>query len=262
MRRISRHTDLLIQLWQRELSQRYRGSALGIAWPFLQPLLLLGVYTLLFGVIFKARWPEIATGGTVDFALVVFAGLVTFQVFSECVGAAPRLIFSNANFVKRVAFPLELLPLVKVAAALTQGLLSLGILVVALVLLGTPPGWSLLWLPLAWLPLMLFALGLSYFLSALGVFLRDIDQVIGVALTALFFGSAIFYPLSLVPEPARRILEWLPTAVFVEDTRRVLLYGQSPLRIESAVIGVLSLGVAVAGYRWFAARREVFADVL
>lgn len=262
VRHYLRHRELIAQLVRREIGQRYQGSMLGFLWSFLQPLILLGVYTFIFLVVFGAEWPSLTGETTANFALIVFSGLITFNVFSETVNASPRLILANANFVKRVAFPLEVLPLVRVTAALSQAAVSLGVLVVALVAFGAPPGWTALLLPLVWLPLALFALGLSFLLSSLGVFVRDLEQVIGVAVTALFFGSAIFYPVDRVPEPARRIIEWLPTAVFVEDTRRVMLYGATPFRAQTAVVACVGLAVALLGFACFMRSKRAFADVV
>lgn len=259
---LRQHRELILQLTRREISRRYRGSSLGIAWPFLQPLLLLAVYTLVFTGVFKARWPNLASEGTTSFAVVLFTGLVTFNIFSESVSAAPRLILANRSFVKRVVFPLEVLPVVRVMAALVQAVLGLGILLVGLPLLGFSPRWTALLLPMVWLPLTLFVLGLTFFLSSVGVFVRDIEQVIGVVVTALFFGSAIFYPIAQIPESARWFVEWLPTAVFVEDTRQLLLYGNVPLRPQSLATGGLALVTGVLGFVWFMKAKKAFSDVL
>jgi lipopolysaccharide transport system permease protein len=193
-----RHRELIAQLTRREVSQRYKGSLLGMAWPLVQPLLMLTVYTFVFSVVFRARWPSLPGADTADFALVIFTGLITFSIFSETVSAAPGLILANRNLVKRSVFPLEILPIVKASGALVQGVFSLMILLAGMLALGFTPSWTALCLPAVWLPLWLFSIGSAYFLSALGVFVRDLGQLVGVVITALFFGSAIFLSLSAV----------------------------------------------------------------
>jgi len=261
-RSLATNRELIALLTRRELSQRYRGSALGAAWPVLQPVLLLGIYLFVFAVVFGAEWQEEWARGRAGYALTVFAGLVTFQIFSESVGSASRLIPAHANFVKRVVFPLEVLPLVKVLAALVQGAIGIAILVVAMMALGRVPGPEALLLPLVWIPFALFTLGVVYAVSAIAVYLRDLDQVIGLVVTMLFFGSAIFYPLSRVPETIQPLLASLPTAVAVEGTRQLLLAGRLPWGSASMVSLASSLLVLVLGYACFQKSRRGFADVL
>ncbi len=194
-----RHRELLVSMVQREVIGRYRGSIMGLLWSFLNPLFMLLVYTFVFSMMFKLRWPQ-GSGSRSEFALLVFAGLLVFNVFAECVGRAPGLIIANANYVKKVMFPLEILPWVVLGAVLFHTLASLLIwLVFHLLFFGFPPLTSLL-LPLVLLPLVLFTLGISWLLASLGVYLRDVGQIVGVLTTALMFVSAIFTR----PAPFRR----------------------------------------------------------
>lgn len=257
-----RQRELVGQLVRREVSLRHRGSLLGAAWPVLQPLLLLAVYTFVFSVVFGARWPGLYGGEMLGYAVAVFTGLVTFQIFSESVQAAPRLILSNPNFVKRVVFPLEVLPVVKVLAALARAGFGLAVLLIFLVASGHAPGATALMLPAVWAVLAAFALGAVYLLSALAVFLRDLEQVVGLAMTAFFFGSAIFYPLDRVPESAQALLGLLPTTAVVEATRQVLLVGELPAARPMLVAVGVAIATLALGHATFAKCRRAFADVL
>ena len=256
-----RVADLTRQLVGREISQRYRGATLGAAWPVIQPLLLLGVYTFVFSVVFSARWPEFPAG-TGGYPLAVFAGLITFGLIAEPVTAAPRLLLGYRELVNRVRFPLEILPVVKVFAALLQALIGLIILVAASIALGGAISPMALLLPVLWLPLLLLGLGSTYLLSALGIWIRDLEQLVGFAMTALLFGSAIFYPLAQVPDSARAVLQWLPTAAFIESTRALLFHGVWDWGVRHSILALACLAVAALGFAAFRRGRPSFADVL
>jgi lipopolysaccharide transport system permease protein len=264
--RIARHLwqyrELIRQLAYREVVGRYKGSVLGLAWSLLQPLLMLLVYTFVFSVIFKARWGVDAQEGSAAFAFALFTGLITFGIFSELVNASPALILCNVSFVKRVVFPLETLVFVRFLAVFANALFSLAILLVGMLCVrGTIP-WTTLLLPLVWLPIMLFSLGCGYFLASLGVFLRDIGSTIGILTTVLFFLTPIFYPLRLVPEQFRIICQINPLALYVEDARRVLLWGLLPDWPWFLGGSLLSLAVFVSGFVWFMKSKKAFADVI
>ena len=256
-----RHRELVWQLTRREVLGRYRGSLFGIAWAIGNPLLMLGVYTLVFGFVFRARW-----GGDVDttgeVALVLFCGLTVFGIFSEVVTRAPTLILGNPNYVKKVVFPVECLPWVLLGAALFHALASLGVLLAATLLVrGALPG-TIVLLPLVLLPLVLLALGLAWLLASLGVFLRDIGHVVNALVTVLLFVSPVFYPLTTLPAPLRGMLLLNPLAAVLESARGVLLWGQPPgwpALLFSTLVGGL---VAWLGWLWFDRTRDGFADVL
>jgi lipopolysaccharide transport system permease protein len=223
-----RHRDLLSQFTRREIEGRYKGSYLGMIWPLIIPLLLLGIYTFIFSVVFKVKWLGSGEINQGEFALTLFAGLIAFTVFSETITRSPSLIVSNPNYVKKVIFPLEILPVSVLGAALFQGFISVVILIAGeLILLGTVSAKVFL-LPLFMIPLAGFSLGLSWFLSSLGVYLRDIGYAIGIVVQILFFLSPIFYPIEAVPERFRIFIKLNPLTGILEGFRQVLVWNQWP----------------------------------
>jgi lipopolysaccharide transport system permease protein len=256
-----RHRWLMFSLIKREVVGRYRGSMLGMLWSFFNPVFMLVVYTFVFSVVFKARWPG-EDGSRVKFALVLFAGLLVFNLFSECIGKAPSLVLANVNYVKKVVFPLELLPWVSLGSALFHMLVSFGVwLLFYLFFLGLPDLHVLLF-PLVLLPLIFFIMGASWFLAALGVFLRDIGQVVSLLITILLFLSPIFYPVAALPEKYQWWQQLSPLTLVIEQARDVLIYGRSP-NMALYVANLTASGVVAAlGFAWFQRMRKGFADVL
>jgi lipopolysaccharide transport system permease protein len=181
-----RHRDLIKASAKREVLGRYRGSFLGVLWSFFNPLFMLAVYTFVFSVVFQARWGG-GSGSKTEFALVLFAGLLVFNLFAECINRAPGLILSNTNYVKKVVFPLEILPFVALLSALFHTLISLGVWLIAYTLFFGIPHLTVFYLPLVLLPFCLFLMGLSWALASLGVFLRDVSQFIGLLTTSAPF---------------------------------------------------------------------------
>lgn len=255
----SRH--LIWTLTRREVIGRYRGSLLGVLWAFFHPVLMLAVYTFVFGVVFRARWGEHSEGNT-DIATVLFAGLIVFAVFSECVTRAPTLIVSNVNYVKKVVFPLECLPWVVMGATLFHSAMSVLVLLVLLGCLHATLPWTVLLFPIVLLPLMLLTMGCVWFLASLGVFLRDVGQAVGVLTTVLLFTCPIFYPATALPESMRPLLVLNPLTFTVEQARATLLWGEAPNWLGLALFLVVSIGVAWLGLLWFQKTRKGFADVL
>ena len=256
-----RNRELLAALSRRDVVGRYRGSLMGLAWSFLHPLVMLAVYTFVFGVVFRARWDS-ASGSTAEFALVLFAGLLVFNVFAECVNRAPTLVLANPGYVKKVVFPLEVLPWVSLAAALFH--LAIGLVVwlaFYAVLIGVPHA-TVLWLPLVLVPLAFLTLGVSWFFAALAVYLRDVAHVVGVGTTALLFMTPVFFPLSALPSAMQPWLRLNPLTDIVEMTREVLVAGHAPDAGRLAVMIATSLAVAWLGFAWFQRTRRGFADVL
>ncbi len=260
-------TALLIR---REIAGRYRGSVLGILWSMLTPLFLLAVYTFVFGVVFRTRWVAEGTHdlngagetSTAAFAVILFAGLIVYQLFAEVTNRAPTLILSNANYVKKVVFPLEILPVVALGSALFHTGVSLVVLLVfRLAIFGGVPATALL-LPLVLAPFCLMILGLSWFIAALGVYYRDINQFLGTLVTALLFLSPIFFPLSALPEWLRPWVALNPITFPVEATRAVLIFGALPDLAGLAAYSIVALVIASLGYAWFQKTRKGFADVL
>ncbi|MFC4764051.1 ABC transporter permease [Dyella koreensis] len=257
-----RRRELIGDLIKRDVVGRYRGSLMGIVWSFINPLFMLAVYTFVFAVIFKARWGGNVSGGNLEFALVLFAGLMVFNVFAECVNKSPGLIISNANYVKKVIFPLEILPWVTMGSALFHGAVSLLVwLLFYTISFGIPGAWSLL-LPVVVLPLLLFTLGLSWILASIGTYLRDMLQFIGLITTALMFLSPIFYPITSLPERYRLIFMLNPLTITIEQVRGVLIWNKEP-DWAWTLGGILVAALfAWLGFFLFQKTRRGFADVL
>ncbi|MCP9840534.1 ABC transporter permease [Synechococcus sp. J7-Johnson] len=256
------HRQLLWRLVEREVAGRYRGSMLGWAWSFLTPLLMLAVYTFVFSQVFQARWGDLPNAGPLGFAVNLFAGLIVFNLFAECTAQAPNLILTNANYVTKVIFPLDLLVVVNVAVACFHALTSLVVLALFELLAQGRVPLTMLWLPLVWLPLIGGCLAIGWSLSALGVYLRDISQAVGVTLSMLMFLSAVFYPLSALPERWQPLLALNPLVLIIEQTRRVAVSGLHPSPGYLVAGTALALVACELGYRGFQKARRGFADVL
>lgn len=256
-----RNRKLIYALIKREVVGRYQGSILGILWSFINPVFMLAVYTFIFSVVFKARWSSGSDSKT-EFALVLFAGLIVFNFFSECVNRAPGLILSNANFVKKVVFPLEILPWVSIGSALFHGAISLTAWLLAYIFIFGAPHATVLLMPLVILPLLLFTIGITWILASLGVFLRDVAQFIGLATTVLMFLSPIFYPVTALPDHYQHLLFINPMTPAIEQTRAFLYWGVTPNWQMTISYLVTSSATAWLGFAWFQKTRKGFADVI
>lgn len=252
---------LIITLVRREVAARYQGSLLGNLWALITPLLMLAVYTFIFSVVFNARW---SGGGEsrAEFALVLFAGLMVFNCFAECFNRAPRLILDNANYVKKVVFPLEILPWVSLGAAVINLCISVVVWLLFYVLMYGLPHASVLLLPVVLLPLLLLSVGVSWLLAALGVYLRDLAQLVGVLSTMLMFLSPIFYPVEALPEAFRSVLNINPLTPIIAQVRDILYWGKLPAWDYYALTLLATGLVAWAGFVLFQKTRQGFADVL
>ena len=261
---LKRHYPLILQLVKREVISRYRGSFLGLLWSFINPILMLAIYTFVFSVVFKVRLDQatVVYDDKFAFALSLFAGLIIFNLFSECLSRAPGLILANVNYVKKIIFPLEILPWVTLGSTLFHAGISFLILLAFLLLIGQPIYWTLIFLPIIVFPFLLLIMGLSWLLASIGVFVRDIGQFIGLILTMLLFMSPIFYPASALPESVRDYLFLNPLTFIIEQVRAVILYGRLPDWIGLAVYYIIALFVAWIGLIWFNKTRKGFADVL
>ncbi len=256
-----RHRALTGALIKREVIGRYRGSVLGLLWSFFNPVLMLSVYTFVFSVVLKARW-NTASDSKTEFALVLFAGLLVFNLFSECVSRAPSLIMQNANYVKKVVFPLDILPWVIMGSALFHLLVSFVVwLIFYGVFFGIPPVTGL-YLPVVMMPLIGMTMGISWFLASLGVYLRDVSQVIGMLTTILMFLSPIFYPASALPEDYLDLFMMNPLTPTIEAVRNVLIWGKDIDWVAFGVYWLVSVVIACLGFAWFQKTRKGFADVL
>ncbi len=258
---IWRHRSLIRAFATREVSTRYRGSFLGLLWSFFTPFLMLAVYTFVFGFVYKARWNGVDDGNQFRFALVLFAGLIVFNLFAECMNRAPSLILGHATYVKKVVFPLEILPCSVLGAALFHALVSFVVLIAALALLQGLP-LTVLWLPVVLAPFLLIVLGFSWFLASLGVYVRDVGHLMGMLVTVCLFLSPVFYPVSTLPRPWQLVLMCNPLTFIIEQVRAVLLDGHAPNLPGLAAYGLMASVAAWAGFAWFQKTRKGFADVL
>jgi lipopolysaccharide transport system permease protein len=260
-RTLWRNRFLFVQLCRRDIAERYRGSAAGLIWSLLTPLAMLAIYTFVFSVVFNARWGD-RTASRIDFALLLFAGLLVFGIFTDCVSRAPTLISGKPNFVKKVVFPLELVSLVALANALFHFAAGFAILMVFCILAYGAIPWTVVFVPVVLLPVMLFALAACWLLSSIGVFVHDLRHAIPLVTTALLFLTPVFYPIAQVPESVRYLLRLNPLTVPVEQMRMVTIFGQVPSWGDYFTSLVASAVIAALCFLWFQRARRHFADVL
>jgi|RhiMetdeSRZDD1v2_1073273.scaffolds.fasta_scaffold116645_2 lipopolysaccharide transport system permease protein len=261
-RNLWRHRDIIYQFTVREIQGRYKGSFLGLLWSFVHPLVLLLTYTFVFGVIFRARWPGAKSNALGAFSLVIFCGLIVFSLFAECINRAAGLIVGVPNYVKKVVFPLEILPVSLLGSALFHAAVSFGILMIAHLLFDGRVQWTTLLLPLVALPLIFLSLGLTWFVAGLGVFIRDITYTVTLVMQVLVFLTPIFYPIEAIPEPFRTIIHVNPLTSVVENFRNVILWGKVP-SLWDLVLWILTTGmIMLLGYAWFMKTKRAFADVV
>lgn len=257
----SRH--LILQLVRRDVIGRYRGSIMGLAWSFFNPLLMLAAYTFVFGAIFQARWPDRTLGQSkVEFALILFAGLIVHSLMADCLNRAPTVITSNVNYVKKVIFPLEVLPVVTLLSAAFHAAVSTGVLLLAVLLVVGRVPMTAIAFPVVLLPYLIGLAGAAWLLASLGVFLRDVGQSVGVVVMLLLFLSPIFFPLTAVPPEFRLVVMFNPLTYFVEAARDSLLWGVWPEWRSWLVALVGGIATSVIGLWWFQKTRKGFADVL
>lgn len=258
---LTRNRHLISQLVVREFAARYRGSVLGIFWAVVTPLVMVLVFTFIFGVVFQARW-GLGEGGTGDFALNLLAGLMIHTIFAEAFTRAPTLILSQPSYVKKVVFPLEILPVVAVVSALVTAAIGLCVVVVVNLFVNGTVAPTLVFLPLVIAPYALLVCGLVLFVSAVGVFVRDLGQIVSLISTVTLFISPVFYPATAVPEGFRTFIYLNPLSFIIEQARAVVLYNQLPDFAGLGLYALAALAVASAGLLWFQATRKGFADVV
>ena len=256
------HRQLIKQMAWREVVGRYKGSIMGLLWSFITPVLMLAVYTFVFSVVFKARWGAGGEESKVTFALILFVGLIMHGLLAEVLTRAPSLILGNVNYVKKVVFPLEILPVISLAAALFHSMVSLVVLLLAFVAVNGYLPWTIVLIPIVLLPLAILVLGFGWMLAALGVFIRDIGQAMGIITTIMLFTSTVFFPLSALPEKYHPFILANPLTFIIEQSRKVLLFGDLPNWSGLGVYMLIATVVAWAGYGWFQQIRKGFADVL
>jgi lipopolysaccharide transport system permease protein len=253
---------LILKYLNRQVARRYRGSILGIFWSLISPLAMLSVYIVVFGFIFKSRYKISQNETAADFGLALFCAFNLFNLCSEVISRAPRLILDHPNLVKKIVFPLETLPVVQTLDSLLHCVIAFIPLFAAFVIFrGTIP-WSFIFLPLFLIPLSLFSLGCGLALSALGVFIRDIEALMQPLLTILMFGSAVFYPIAMIPWPFRQVVQLNPLALIFEDARLSMILGAAP---NLSLLGTLSCGALIfvmVASSFFARAKPAFADVI
>ncbi|SLM61830.1 O-antigen export system permease protein RfbD [Dickeya aquatica] len=223
--------------------------------------MMLAVYTFVFSVVFKARWPG-GTGSKIEFALLLFSGLIVYNIFSECVNKSPLLIVNNPNFVKKIIFPIEILPIVSVISSLFQALMSFIVWGVFYSIFSGFPPLTIFFLPVVLLPLVFITLGISWFLAALGVYIRDVSQMTGLITTALLFLSPVFYSVDSLPEQFQDLMKINPLTLIIEQVRDVMIWGRPVNIIDFLLITVFSLIILIFGYLFFKRTKKGFADVL
>ena len=257
-----RNRHLIVQMTRREVVGRYKGSALGLAWSFLTPILMLAVYTFVFSVVFKARWGTDGDESKTQFALVLFVGMIVHGLFAEVLNRAPGLILSNVNYVKKVVFPLDVLPVIAMGAALFHASISLAVLLVAFALFNGYLHWTIIFVPVVLLPLVILTLGVAWIFASLGVFLRDVGQTVGIITTVMLFLAPIFYPVTALPEEVRPLIMANPLTFIIEEARGVVILGRMPEWTGLGIYTLAATAVAWAGFAWFQKTRKGFADVL
>lgn len=255
-----RNRELLGQLIKRDVLGRYRGSMLGLLWSFLNPFFMLAAYTLVFGVFLGAKWA--GTSNTLEFSVVLYVGLILFSFLAECINRAPTLVTAQPNYVKKIMFPLELLPWATVGAALFHALIGVMVWCAFHFAVFGSLRASVPMVLFVFIPLTLIALGVTYLVAAAGVYLRDIAQVTTIVVPMIMFLSPIFYSVATIPPGYRFLLEWNPLTFLIESARGVMLAG-SPL--DWPALGRTTAGsvlFAWLGFAWFQHAREGFADVM
>jgi lipopolysaccharide transport system permease protein len=252
--------DVFWELTKRDVAGRYSGSFLGLLWSFLNPLLMLGVYTLAFREFLGMRWPSMATQA--DFSLMIFAGMIVHTLMAECLIRAPGCIVSNAGLVKRVVFPIAILPCVTIASSFFNALLSMIVLLLFVLASRHALPWTLIYLPVLFVPYAMLLCGVSWLMASLGVFIRDVSQLAGLIATVLMFLSPVFYPASSLHEPYRSWLLYNPLTLIIEQTRGIVLFGQPPNWHALALYTLVAALASVLGLAWFRRTQDGFADVL
>lgn len=262
LKSIWRNFPLISRMTKREVVGRYKGSVIGIAWSFFNPLLMLLVYTFVFSKIFQSRWPASSTNSTGDFAIMVFTGMMIHAFFSECLNKSPDTLLSNKNYITKVVFPLEILTIINLGVAFFHLVISLLVICVAMIWLGHYPSVAALAFPVVILPLILGTAGVTWITASLGVYIRDIGQLVVFLSSILLFLSPVFYPVSALPPKYQSLISLNPLTFFIEATRDTLLRGLMPETSQLGIAYAISILIFFAGYYWFQKTRKGFADVI
>jgi lipopolysaccharide transport system permease protein len=255
-----------VHLWRtlvaQDLALRYRGTLLGRAWPLVMPMAMLAIYGVVFGAVFRARWPGLAEDDHLGFTLNLFLGLLVHGLLAEAIGQAPALMSRNSNFVRKMVFPLPVLVAVPIGSALVNAAIGMGLVFLANGLLGS--GWhaTALLLPLILLPYIAMVFGIALCFAAVGVYVRDLAQLASMIVILALFTGAVFFPREMVPEALAGLVDFNPVTWPVEAARAVVLRGTLPDPRESAIYTAVSLAVLLLGQKVFSGLKRGFADVL
>lgn len=256
------HWRLIRQLAWRDFSGRYKGSVFGIVWPLVTPACMLIVYTFLFGILFRPAWAQGRSFSNLDLAISIFCGMTVFSIFGETITRASNLIMENPNYVKRVLFPLEALPVSSLCCNLMNASINLAVLGLAQLILNQSISKTIFLFPIILAPLLFFTLGIAYIVSSLGVFFRDLGQFVNLLITILFLLSGVFFPVSAFPEKYQLFLNLNPLSILLEESRNILLWGRVPDWTSLLFPTVMSIIVMQLGYSWFLLTKKGFADVI
>ena len=253
---------LIKNMVRRDILAQYKGSIFGFFWAFFNPIFLLIVYTFVFSVVFQARWGGDGEADKGQFALVLFVGLMVHGFFSEILNKSPYIITGNKNYVKKVVFPLDCLPVIVSLSALFNLSVNFLVMIVAYIIMNGSVHSEIIYFPLIVAPLFMLAMGISWFLASLGAYLRDISQFIGLITTVLLFLSPVFYPLSSLPEFFQKIVILNPLTLIIEQSRQVIIWGTAPNWKSMGTYYLVAIAVNYVGYYWFQKTRRGFADVI
>lgn len=256
-----RNRSLIYELTRREINSKYKNNSLGILWLLILPLIMISIYTFVFSIIFEARWGQ-DDSNKLDFALLLFIGLVIYNIFADCLVRSPQIIINHQNFVKKVIFPLEILPVVLVLSTLFNACVSICIWILFYALSN---GWlpaTIIYFPLIFFPIFFINIGISMILSAIGVYLRDIQHIMGVFVTILMFLSPIFYPMEAVPSYLHRYLNINPLSQLIEQCRNIMFFGIQPTFSTVVVLWLFGFIILLFGLWVFQKLRSGFADVI
>lgn len=253
---------IISQLTLRESTGKYKGSIIGLGWSLFHPILMLSVYTFVFSVIFKSRWAASASQNQFDYAIIMFVGIIIHGVLSDVLNKASTLITSNVNYVKKVVFPLEILPIISMGSALFHACVSLGVLLIACLLVNGKLYATILILPIIIIPFLLLVLGLAWIVASLGVFIRDTSQTISIITLVMLFLAPVFYSAEVVPEKYQFLLKFNPLTFIIEQARNVIIFGKLPNWNGLFIYSLISLVIFWIGYAWFQKTKKGFADVI
>jgi len=264
-RAIAKNIEITKQLTTRDIGAKYKGSKLGMIWTVLNPLIMLSVYTVVFSEIFQAKWGEALVDGETNklvFALNLFCGLTVFNIFSESIGRSATLIVNNPNFVKKIRFPLHTLGTMTIMSAIYNAINSLAIISITLLITKGQIHATFLLIPVIWLPLSLYCMGLTWILSIIGVYIKDVNQILSALISCMMFLSPIFYPASALPLGLQWVVQINPIATTIEHTRQVILIGESPEMGELIIPAILSMLWCEMCYRILEYTQRDLSDML